>query len=696
MSLWLSKDTRAPSRLLFNAAATALAIWVSGTVYYSFAGVGPHLGSATPIHFIPLAVFTLLYFLLNTWFVAFAVAVHHDRSPLSVWWPHFPWLSINYFSGASLAALIVTYTKSIDFSTLLIFVPLLVITYFTFRTVMARFDDSTKHLDELNRLYLSTIETLAMAIDAKDQITHGHIRRVQAYAVGLARHVGVKDERLIKAVEAAALLHDMGKLAVPEYILNKPGRLTDAEFAKMKLHASVGADILSAINFPYPVVPIVRHHHEHWDGNGYPDELRGTDIPIGARILSVVDCFDALTSDRPYRPRLSDEEAIAILRQRRGSMYDPLVVDTFIEVYKELAPDAAVDEIPRAGLTEIAGSTNNALMVLANSAPQFEAIAASRDEGSTIHTMASALSAAKTTSEVGDIISKHVFRLVPFSLFVLYIYDRKTDEIEARYVTGEIQAPIKHMRINLGAQLSGWVAANRQTIVNSDPVLDLGEIARHSNPKLRSCLSTPIVANSTIVGVFTLYSSNSDQFTDEHRRVIETVAQHSAHTIERSLASNEPVACDPVTGLPYLAAAFSGAAPSEYQTEISPGSTTLWIDIVGLNQINERFGSTAGNAALLHVARCLRSELHSDDRLFRYKSDEFIAILKPTDPAALSSLSSRIKAKLETPTAMRELPSIRLEVVVRHVHTTANLTELEELINRSGDAKTATHRFHIH
>ena len=164
---------------------------------------------------------------------------------------------------------------------------------------------------------MSTIETLAMAIDAKDQITHGHIRRVQTYAVGLSQEMGVTDTSLIRAIEAAALLHDMGKLAVPEYILNKPGPLTPAEFEKMKLHASVGADILSAIDFPYPVVPIVRHHHENWDGTGIRTVSTGTDIPIGARILSVVDCFDALTSDRPYRPSTGGPRALPDLNERR-------------------------------------------------------------------------------------------------------------------------------------------------------------------------------------------------------------------------------------------------------------------------------------------------------------------------------------------------------------------------------------------
>jgi putative nucleotidyltransferase with HDIG domain len=177
---------------------------------------------------------------------------------------------------------------------------------------------------------------LAAAIDAKDQVTHGHIRRVQRYAVDLAKSLGVRDELQLRAIQAAAVLHDTGKIAVPEAILNKPGPLDVAEFAIMKQHATVGADIISSINFPYPVEPIVRHHHENWDGTGYPSGLVGTDIPIGARILAVVDCFDALTSDRPYRLRMTDTEALKIIVDRRGRMYDPLVVDAFLAMYPGL------------------------------------------------------------------------------------------------------------------------------------------------------------------------------------------------------------------------------------------------------------------------------------------------------------------------------------------------------------------------
>ena len=218
----------------------------------------------------------------------------------------------------------------------IVVLPLLVVLHLTLRSSFGRLDDASKHLQHLDRLYLSTVETLAMAIDAKDDVTHSHVRRVQAYALGLARALGVTDEPTLKGIEAAALLHDTGKLAVPEHILNKPGKLSEAEFEQMKRHVDVGADILSLVDFPYPVVPIVRCHHENWDGTGYPRGVAGPDIPIGARILSVVDCFDALTSDRPYRSALSTDAAFDILRARRGTMYEPLVVDTFIRVHLEL------------------------------------------------------------------------------------------------------------------------------------------------------------------------------------------------------------------------------------------------------------------------------------------------------------------------------------------------------------------------
>ena len=198
---------------------------------------------------------TVVYFLLSSWIITFAIALEQRIPPFRIWTDNFTWISLNYFGGASVAALLVSYTNDINYSFLIIIVlvlPLFGIIYATYSRRVGRVQDANRHLSELNALYVSTIETLAMAIDAKDQVTHGHIRRVQLYAVALAKHLGVKDNALIQAIEAAALLHDMGKLAVPEYILNKPGPLTPAEFKRVKLHASIGADILSSINFGGP------------------------------------------------------------------------------------------------------------------------------------------------------------------------------------------------------------------------------------------------------------------------------------------------------------------------------------------------------------------------------------------------------------------------------------------------------------
>jgi len=272
-----------------------------------------------------VSVLAAAYFTINSGLTATVVALSSRRAPAAVWvehyWPLFP----SYLAGASVALLLVLAFREVRFTAIALILPMLLISYLTLRSSFGRLEDSKIHVAQLNRLLLSTVETLATAIDAKDEVTHDHVRRVQQGTLGLARELGVTDVETLKGLEAAALLHDTGKIAVPEHILNKPGKLTPAEFEKMKRHAPIGAAILSSIEFPYPVVPIVRHHHENWDGSGYPDGLKGPEIPLGARILSVVDCFDALTSDRPYRQRMTEQEALKIIVERRGTMYDPVV-----------------------------------------------------------------------------------------------------------------------------------------------------------------------------------------------------------------------------------------------------------------------------------------------------------------------------------------------------------------------------------
>jgi diguanylate cyclase (GGDEF)-like protein/putative nucleotidyltransferase with HDIG domain len=677
IQFWMRSGGRLVYRVLFNTAAPAIAIWVSGTVFFLIARRPPYSQSGAPLEslFLPLAVFTALYFLLNSWLVAFALGFETRRSPVQIWWRNFTWLSVNYFSGASVAALLVTYTHRVDISTLLIIVPLLVVSYLTFRTAMGRVEDSNQHLSELNRLYLSTIETLAMAIDAKDQVTHGHIRRVQSYATGLARAVGVRDEKLIKAIEAAALLHDMGKLAVPEYILNKPGKLTDAEFEKMKLHASVGADILSAIDFPYPVVPIVRHHHENWNGTGYPDRLHGTDIPIGARILAVVDCFDALTSDRPYRPRLADQDALRILIERRGSMYDPLIVDTFVRSHKDLVQESISAGPPPHALNEIASARKTKTL------PQLEEVVADATEASSLYELGLALTRPVSMGDACDVVGKHLRRHVPSSLCVFYRYDQGADELFAQYAIGEDTSLVKGVQMPLGQRLSGWVAANRQTIVNSDPALDLGDVARSTSPQLRSCLSTPVVETDELVGVLTLYSTNLDGFSAEHRRTIELIAKQVAPTLNRTADVDHSMPPDPVTDLPDVRR-LEQFIESEAFRRFSerPQFSLLYIDATGLQQITSLQDPAIGDDALRHVVRQAQTALRVDDTLFRFSSTEFVALLNEADQETADIVADRIRRSVHENVFALGHTLITVDAKVTSIPTLGQGQSLRDLI----------------
>lgn len=537
ISFWISKRRSEFDRALFNIAAPALSVWCSAHLFFYAASILPLANQPPSIDpsaelstILPsLVLFAVVYFGLNSWLVAFVISIEKRESPWHVWRSNFVWLSLNYFCGASVAILLVGYNRTIDLRFVGVVVPLLLVLHFTFKTSMQRVEDANKHVETLNTLYLSTIETLAMAVDAKDQVTHGHIRRVQSHATRLAHEVGVRDEKLIKAIEAAALLHDMGKLAVPEYILNKPGKLTPAEFEKMKLHASVGADILSAIDFPYPVVPIVRHHHENWDGTGYPSGLGGTQIPIGARILSVVDCFDALTSDRPYRPKLSDEQALGILVQRRGSMYDPLIVDTFFKVHSLSPSDLFRKGPPSDALNTIARSTRSSQAVLAQGA---HGIATSAAEIPGLRSLEADLAGPVDLRHAGETIARHLQRLTRASLSVVYSYDASASAIEIIQAVGHGASLVHALRIPLGQRLSGWVAANRQTICNSDPKLDFGALPGSDALDLRSSISTPVIKEGQLVAVLTLYSEESDRFRDDDRSLIEAAARTMANALK--------------------------------------------------------------------------------------------------------------------------------------------------------------------
>jgi putative nucleotidyltransferase with HDIG domain len=369
-----------------------------------------------------------------------------------------------------------------------------------------------------------------MAVDAKDQITHGHIRRVQIYALELAKLLGVKDEGQLKAIEAAALLHDVGKLAIPEHILNKPGKLTVAEFDKMKRHADIGADLLSAVKFPYPVVPIVRHHHEQWGGNGYPAGISGTDIPLGARILSVVDCFDALTSDRPYRPRLSTEDAFATIVQARGSLYDPLVVDTFIKAYPEIAPAAMRAGQEAIGLLNVSSLSDPAST---SSQTPLERIRVNATETSVLEAYRKGMGVARSSGEALTAVAQCLRQLTAATVFAFYRYDKDLDLLTCENAVGDNRGLLEGLSIAVGTRVTGWSAATRRVSLNADASLDLAQIATHYSPPLRCTLSVPVTNGEQLIGVLTAYACREGAFQESDRYVFEQVVTELQNQISR-------------------------------------------------------------------------------------------------------------------------------------------------------------------
>ncbi len=496
-------------RMLFNAANPALSLWLGAQGFLAVLGRVPLAGEALSLDTIvgPLALMAVVHFLLHSGLTATAAALERGTTPFQMWRDHFAVLGLSHAASASAALILALLAAKVGVLALAAVAPLVAVVYLGLKSRFGRLADAEQHVKQVDQLYMSTIQALSSAIDAKDGVTSSHIRRVQTYSVALAKALGVSAIEEVKAIEAAALLHDTGKLAVPEHILNKPGKLTAAEFEAMKLHVDVGADILATIEFPYPVVPIVRAHHENWDGTGYPRGVTGEAIPIGARILSVVDCYDALTSDRPYRPAMTQRQATDILLERRGTMYDPAVVDAFLELLPSLG--AVVDMEPNLGraMHRLAAAREAAAAVPIPAPAALPTPRPMMAPQAALESVARLLSGPPRLADVASLIAVDLRALVPDAEFVFFVTSPGGEKVVAEYATrGGLLDP-GYEAIPLGERVSGWVAANRQQIINSDARLDLGPTA--AGTSLLYCVATPLVCEGRTTGVLTAYADTA-------------------------------------------------------------------------------------------------------------------------------------------------------------------------------------------
>jgi diguanylate cyclase (GGDEF)-like protein/putative nucleotidyltransferase with HDIG domain len=492
-------------------------------------------------------------------------------------------------------------------------------------------------------LHLRTIEALALAIEAKDHTTHAHLHRVRTYAVEIGKDMGLNGTDL-EALRAAALLHDIGKLAIPEHIISKPGRLTPEEFEKMKIHPVVGAEILERVSFPYPVAPLVRAHHERWDGSGYPVGLKGEEIPIGARILAAVDCLDAMAADRQYRRALPLDDAIERVREQAGKTLDPTVVEVLCRRYRELEQIAQDQPAagarlsiglkisngrePGAGLE--AGHGDGA----SRNGDFLASIAAARQEVQLLFELTQDLGNSLSLDETLSVVSIRLKRMVPYDAIAVYICRGKT--LAPHYVNGENYRLFSSLEIPMGEGLSGWVAENRKSILNGNPSVESGYTNDPTKfSTLRAAISVPLEGVSGVIGALTLYRADRDAFSRDHLRILLAISSKISIAIENALRfqlAEDSATTDYLTLLPNARSLFLrlDSELSRSKRTLEP-LTVLVCDVDGFKQINDRFGHLEGNKVLRYVADVLRANCREYDYVARMGGDEFVILLAGSD-----------------------------------------------------------------
>ena len=519
--------------------------------------------------------------------------------------------------------------------------------------VWSRLNAKTRETAELSRIHFATAEALATAIDAKDQTTHCHVRRVQIYAAGLGEVLGLSLQE-IAALKAGALLHDIGKLAVPAHIINKPGRLTPVEFEKMKVHTTVGAQILSRVDFPYPVTPIVRHHHEQWDGMGYPDGLKGEQIPITARIISVVDCFDSVREDRPFRRGMTRDEAIAFLLRGSGNHFDPRVVELFIKHLPRFEAQIAAVGLPQQlPPNEIHESFALTAVDMAQTRERgcymaYDQIKSAHQEVYALYEIARTFGSSLDVRNTVEVLVDKVGHVVPFDTCVVYLYDELKGYATPAHVAGRNAQSLATRCVAPGEGVTGFALANRSPINQLHPSLDFAglDIER----EYRSMASLPLFKDEMLLGALSVYSTELDYYTDDHMRLLETVTRLASDALSNAMQhaqAESNALTDPLTGLPnarYMALRFDEEASRARRT--TRPFQVVMLDLDDFKIVNDTFGHKVGDKMLREMARIIQTQLREYDFLARYAGDEFVAIVQELVSNQVEELRGRIEAAI--------------------------------------------------
>jgi diguanylate cyclase (GGDEF)-like protein/putative nucleotidyltransferase with HDIG domain len=696
-----------PHQIIFAIATLSTTAGLAGLVYLSAGGEVLGAGGAapsftwsvvTPSVILAAAAAASTYYLVNTWLVAIVVALSERKSPFRLWHDNLLWTAPGYYAGWAVgmtAATIAAWARSnVEYlPLLLIAAPILYVIWYSYKIHMAKRNADADHIEQLARLYLSTIQSLAMAIDAKDHYSHRHIDRVQRLAGDVARELGIDGDEL-QAIETGALLHDVGKLGVPDHILNTPSKLTDEERQKIQRHPDVGAEIIQPIEFPWPVVDLVRHHHECWDGSGYPDGLKGEDIPFGARILAVVEVYDALTSERAYRRAWTHEGALEYITANRGAKFDPEIVHAFLEVMQRREASPPEEAGRRAGEPADEAAAERAEQV----ATIVRDIAAANRELFALYEISRTIGKSLSLDETLRLVAGKVDKIVQFSACAIFLLDPELEEIDARVVVGEHCEPLVRLRLPLGAGISGRVAQHGQPILNGRASLDFERSAADNGQnKLASVLSVPLISDENeMIGVISLYHEQGRAFTSDDLRLLVMVAHQAAAAIRNARVfeeTRESALTDMLTSLPNNRYFFMCMAQelARAQRRREPVSL-LTVDLDSLKSVNDSFGHAQGDRALMWAARLLRASVRASDTVVRYAGDEFLVVLPNTPQDGAREIAERIRQGAETePLEVRPGKFIHLSMSVGTATFPEDGLDVDDLV-RAADEEMYAHK----
>ena len=664
-SVWQARKRIDPVKVVFNVAG--MMANASFLTYVSYHWLLARFGTNKPIL---LMVAALVFFFANTLPISVVIALTEGKSARRVWSECYFWSFPYYLVGAAAVGLVGIVNGAAGWETSLLVLPLIYWVYRSYRLYLGRLEAEKerveiekRHVEQIASLNMRTIEALALAIEAKDHTTHTHLQRVRTYAVEIANEMNLAPDE-IEALRAAALLHDIGKLAVPEQIINKPGKLSREEFEKMKVHPIVGSEILERVAFPYPVAPIVRCHHERWDGSGYPEGLCGDDIPIGARILAAVDCLDALASHRQYRPALPLVEAMQKVKEKAGSWFDPRVVEILERRYIDLERLAQMSEqtfVPTGlsklvrverGLAPAAGfERSEPTHGFADSADFLSSIASARQEAQTMFELSQDLGVSLSLSETLSVLSMRLRRMIPYDSIAVFV--NRNGWLLPELVSGENFKTLSSLKLRVGEGLCGWVAENCKPIVNGNPQVEAGYVVEPGKNALQSALAVPLEGLNGVVGVLAMYQTTRDAFTPDHLRILLAVASKVALSVENALKyqqAESSATTDYLTGLPNARSLFVHLAQEVARCRRMKSSLAVLVcDIDGFKQINDSFGHLEGDKLLREFTTRLKDVCRGYDYVARMGGDEFVISAPGLTPEAAQEKADRLnRAAIES------------------------------------------------